>query len=178
MLFSSLNINAKAKHLPRQARDKHRENSQQGSLSCSFHLLNYGPGQSEAEPSVFPESAFSAVWEGYLTPDCTVEGAMFQLKARGHMQYAMYLDGKLVLNGTESGGDPPASSYSTPVDITQGKKMKFKFEYTQPDNTGGHPAFSLRWSLQGAHALQVRKKKRHIFFEWFPYVCPEPVLVN
>ena len=128
---------------------------------------------------MFPESAFSAVWEGYLTPDCTVEGAMFQLKARGHMQYAMYLDGKLVLNGTESGGDPPASSYSTPVDITQGKKMKFKFEYAQPDNTGGHPAFSLQWSLQGAHALQVRKKKRHIFFECcFPCVCPEPVLVN
>ena len=93
---------------------------------------------------MFPESAFSAVWEGYLTPDCTVEGAMFQLKARGHMQYAMYLDGKLVLNGTESGGDPPASSYSTPVDITQGKRMKFKFEYAQPDNTGGHPARSSR----------------------------------
>lgn len=24
----------------------------------------------------------------------------------------------------------------------------------QPDNTGGHPAFALQWSLQGAHALQ------------------------
>ena len=38
----------------------------------SFHLLNYGPGQSEADPSVFPESAFSSVHEGFLTPDCTV----------------------------------------------------------------------------------------------------------
>jgi hypothetical protein len=52
----------------------------------SFHLLNYGPGQSEADPSVFAESAFSALWEGYLTADCTVADAMFSLKARGTMQ--------------------------------------------------------------------------------------------
>lgn len=53
----------------------------------SFHLLNYGPGQSEANPSVFPESAFSAVWEGFLTPDCTVSNAVFSVTARGTLQY-------------------------------------------------------------------------------------------
>jgi len=52
----------------------------------SFHLLNYGPGQSEADPSVFAESAFSARWEGFLTSDCTVASAMFGLTARGTMQ--------------------------------------------------------------------------------------------
>ena len=64
----------------------------------SFHLLNYGPGQSEPDPSVFPESAFSSVHEGFLTPDCTVEGATFQLYSRGiNQKYRLTIDGRVIL---------------------------------------------------------------------------------
>eukprot|EP01043_Picozoa_sp_COSAG02_P047402 COSAG02_NODE_4541_length_5234_cov_4.080818_6_plen_73_part_00 len=41
-------------------------------------------------------------------------------------RYTLHLDEQLVLNGTGSG-----NSYSMPVSITQGKKMKLKFEYSQ-----------------------------------------------
>ena len=105
----------------------------------SFHFLNYGPGQSEADPSVFPESAFSSVHEGFLTADCTVSGATFQLYARGVSQkYKLTIDGKVVLTS-----DPEVAA--VPVDVVQGKKMAFKFEYTQGDNTGQHPSWSLQW---------------------------------
>ena len=123
----------------------------------SFHLLNYGPGQSEADPTVFPESSFSAVWEGFLTPDCTVEGARFMVIGRGTMQYALYLDAQLVLNGTDAG-----VSHDVPVDTVRGKKMKLRFEYSQPDNTGNHPAWALQWSLQGGHALQDAVDAVHV----------------
>ena len=56
------------------------------------------PGQSEADPSVFAESAFSGVWEGYLTPDCSVDAATFSVLGRGSAQgYTLSLDGKQVL---------------------------------------------------------------------------------
>ena len=48
----------------------------------SFHLLNYGPGQSEADPSVLSASSFSASWQGFIAPDATV-GATFNVDSRG-----------------------------------------------------------------------------------------------
>ena len=112
------------------------------------------PGQSEADPSVFAESAFSGVWEGYLTPDCSVDAATFSVLGRGSAQgYTLSLDGKQVLekkvDGLQGQGD------SLPVALHKGQKIRLKFTYTQQDNTGQHPAFALQWSLQGSAPLQA-----------------------
>ena len=63
------------------------------------------------------------------------------------MSYKLMIDGKLVLSS-----DPESSHVA--VDVVQGKKMAIRFEYSQPDNTGQHPSWSLQWSLQGAHPQQ------------------------
>lgn len=117
----------------------------------SFHFLNYGPGQSEADPSVFPESAFSAVWEGFLTADCTVKGATFGIAGRyaDQTDILLYIDTAMVLNMTNE-----KVNYASSVDVTQGKAMQIRLEYSQPDATGAHPAFALQWSLQGQHPVQ------------------------
>ena len=118
----------------------------------SFHFLNYGPAQSEVDPSVLAASAFSASWEGFLTPDATAE-ATFRIVSRGLGQVMrLWIDGKVVtfsiFDGQSSKGDP------TTVSLTKGKKISIRFEYQQPDNTFQHPGFALQWSLQGSDPLQ------------------------
>ena len=111
----------------------------------SFHYLNYGP-----DPVLLPQSEFSATWEGWLTPDCTLDSATFKVKARGDQgkslagkSVGLWLDGKQIsLDGR------------TPVSLVQGKRMKLRFEYSQLDETGQHPAFALQWDLQGRHAVE------------------------
>ena len=113
----------------------------------SFHFLNYGPGQSEADPSVLSASAFSASWEGFLTPDATAD-ATFRVTSRGIGQsMRLWLDGEVVT--LQSSKDD-----ATIVPLTKGKKISIRFEYQQPDNTFQHPGFALQWNLQGVDPLR------------------------
>ena len=60
----------------------------------SFHFLNFGP-----DPVLLPASAFSARWEGTLTPDTTVAAALFSVAGRGGDANAtLWLDGVMVLD--------------------------------------------------------------------------------
>ena len=138
----------------------------------SFHFLNYGP-----DPVKLPASAFSARWRGTLTPDTDVEGALFNIEGRGGAANAsLWLNGKLVLRwqqgqseacavaqraassalGEEAKKPCKAASASmnhTAVTLKRGVGMDVRFEYSQADQTGQHPAFALQWSLQGANAM-------------------------
>lgn len=114
--------------------------------------MGAGPGQSEPDPSVFPQSAFSAVWEGYITPDCTVANASFSVIGIGDLifNYSLLLDGLMVLSK-----DPKShKEVGVGIDLVKGQKMKLRFQYFQPDSTGQHPAFALQWNLQGSQPLQ------------------------
>ena len=112
-----------------------------------------GPGQSEPDPSVFPQSVFSAVWEGYITPDCTVANATFTVIGRGDLifNYTLLLDGVTVL--TKDAKTHKEVSH-TGISLVKSQKIKLRFQYYQPDSTGQHPAFALQWNLQGSQPLQ------------------------
>jgi beta-glucosidase len=65
----------------------------------SFHFLNFGP-----DPVLLPASAFSARWEGTLTPDTTVAAALFSIAGRGGDANAtLWLDGVMVLDWQQGG---------------------------------------------------------------------------
>ena len=120
----------------------------------SFHFLNYGPGQSEVDPSVLAASAFSGSWEGILTPDTTAE-ATFRMTCRGLGQvFRLWLDEKLITPVVFDGAQSYNESNATIVSVTKGKQISIRFEYQQPDNTFQHPGFALQWNLQGVDPLQ------------------------
>ena len=98
------------------------------------------------------QSAFSARWEGWLTPDCSVEGALFSIAGRGPtgINVSLWIDNTAVLQQVSG-----KTTLSKAVSLTQGRKMRVRFEYNQPDSTGQHPAVALQWSLQGAQPLQA-----------------------
>ena len=115
--------------------------------TLSFHFLNFGP-----DPVKLPASKFAARWEGFLTPDCSVDQALFNLETRGGNAGAkLWLDGKVVLEWFYDG--KPHLVTSKPVVLEHGKRLPFKFEWYQEDQTAKHPAFALQWSQQGTKAL-------------------------
>jgi beta-glucosidase len=107
----------------------------------SMHLLNYGP-----DPHLLPASAFSARFEGWITPDCTVSNAQFKLlnRAGSKMTAKLWIDNISV----------PLLGKAASVVLVQGQRKKLVFEYSQEDSTGEHPSFALQWSLQGQSPLQ------------------------
>ena len=111
----------------------------------SFHFLNYGP-----DPHTMPESAFAAKWEGFLTPDATVDAALFQIVGRGNFNASLTMRGKQVLSWVN--GQPSKTPTLVTTSLTKGVKVPFVFTFAQHDATGSHPAFALQWSLQGSSA--------------------------
>ena len=113
--------------------------------TLSFHFLNFGP-----DPDLLPASSFAARWQGFLTPDCAVEAALFRLTARGTTAGAkMWIGGAVVLEWTQKDG----YLVNKAVRLEFREPLAFKFEYWQDDQTAQHPAFALQWSLQGSSAL-------------------------
>jgi len=113
----------------------------------SFHFLNYGP-----QAKTLPQSAFSASWEGHLTPDCS-GAAVFQLTTNGDgpRNATLSLDGVEVLAWSDAQGP----TMSLPVPLVRRKSMRLRFTYSQSDQTGTHPGIALQWSVQGADAMQA-----------------------
>lgn len=90
--------------------------------------------------------SFSARWEGFVSPDTTTDSAMFSVLGRGgKLNFSMWLDDEKILN--------PNRTTSRGIALVRGKKYRIKFEYSQQDMTGLHPAFALQWSLQGSDAI-------------------------
>ena len=112
----------------------------------NFHYFALGP-----DPTRMRNGTFSVVWEGLLTPDSTVKGALFNLglgksrfngKAPSGMGGRLYLNGKLVVDAWKNG----SSTQSGPVDLAWGKKIEVRIEYFQ-SSTDGNPSVALQWSL-------------------------------
>ena len=93
------------------------------------------------DPHTMPQSAFAAKWEGFLTPDASVDDALFQIVGRGNFNASLTMSGNRVLSWVNGQLDKKAPIPTTP--LTKGVKVPFVFTFAQHDATGSHPAFAL-----------------------------------
>lgn len=119
--------------------------------AVNFHFFALGP-----DPTRFRNGTFSVRWEGVITPDATVDGALLQLilchgsdcihnvnpAAPKDLGGRVYLDGACVVDAWKPGG----KMTSQPVNLTRGVSRHIVIEYFQGEATGNE-GIALQWSL-------------------------------
>jgi hypothetical protein len=116
-------------------------------LDCAvnFHFFGLGP-----DPTRFRNGTFSVRWEGVITPDADVEGALLQMflchghicGAPGDLGGRVFLDGELVVDAWSG----KSNTTSTPINFVRGASRNIVVEYFQAAATGDE-AVALQWSL-------------------------------